>query len=84
MATVTVMAPAETIIVQHDRAAHIITATESSGAVLIKETQVQSPILVVSPGPQGAKGNKGDIGNAGEGIDNFNGDPVLAYLLARG
>jgi hypothetical protein len=48
-------------------------------------TQVTAPastVTIVGAG-QGVAGKPGDKGEPGEGIQNFTGDPVAAYILAR-
>jgi hypothetical protein len=41
-----------------------------------------SIVTIIGAG-QGVAGKPGDKGDPGEGIDNFTGDPVAAYILAR-
>lgn len=46
--------------------------------------EIVDNITIVSEVEQGPIGVQGEKGESGNGIDNFEGDPLLAYLMARG
>lgn len=69
----------ETIVGVQETEVQVVETLEQS--TVTAEEEVVTVVVAAEQGPTGAKGDKGD---SGVGIDNFDSDPLVLYLLARG
>ena len=60
------------------------TLTGVGGGELVVAPADTSLAVTLIPFMRGEKGDAGEQGNAGAGIDNFDADPLAIYLISRG
>lgn len=66
----------ETVLASEEKAVQFVSMPDKS--LILEQAKVIEVVTQSEQGPAGAKGENG------LGIDNFEGDPVLVYMLARG
>lgn len=60
------------------------TLTGVGGGELVIAPADASLVVTLIPFTRGEKGDAGERGNDGVGIDNFSADPLAIYLISRG
>ncbi len=69
----------QTVVSEKETSVQTVEITDKS--VVTEEVKVVEVVSIAEQGPTGAQGEKGDTG---VGIQDFDSDPLLIYMLARG